>query len=155
MDAIRDPLTESAAVLMKRDPRAALTLDELHDRLGSESRLLPGRVRLLERLRAHPRVFRVLTRPERGWPVEMGPKVWVVCLAGGTGLPTSMTPLHERLKWSLIALSANVEPGSMSSWAWWSRILAEERQTLVALGTPIDARDSEVPVSFASSSTMH
>ncbi len=124
-----DSIAHTAAELLYKGPSPALTLEELQKRLEAETpSLVPGPDQLLRALQAEPERIRVLLRPQRPWPIQVGPRAWVVPAAPALADGRPIRSIDHRLRKSIIALGADMEPGSMRSWARWNLFMTEERR---------------------------
>ncbi len=124
---------QAAVAVLDRAPSAALTLEELRERLKSEvPHGVPDSERLLRILSTEPESFHVLRRPERGWSVAFGPEAWILGL-GPRGASHPHDSFRERLRASVAALGREVAPDSMLAWAGWNRTILEERRVLASI----------------------
>lgn len=128
-----DPLGQVANAILQRCPAPALALDELHDALRQEAReLVPPRDHVLHALEGQPGI-RILRRPPCRGEMEIGPAAWVLATESDRRPERPIRSLPERLRQSLIALGAVVEPESMREWVRWNRMLMEEGRIRDAL----------------------
>ena len=154
-----DSLADTAAQVLGQSPDPALTVDELLDRMrsGLPDRR-PGREELIRALGTDPNRFRVLLRPARSWPVEIGPDAWLVATGARRAQGRPGRSVLGRLRAAVVTLGQEVEPGSMQSWARWHGLVDSERRARAAL-QGAERRDenatSDSAITESGTSTIH
>lgn len=121
-----DPLSRTAVEVLERHPAPALPMEELHRLVARERpHAVPGTRVLLRSLRRLDRRVRTLEADEHRLGA-LGCHRWVLVRAGDSAAPPRT--LTTRMRESLQALGAALEPGSNLALARWARLLAEEEK---------------------------
>jgi len=144
-----DPIHVQTVDLLRAHPAPALALDVIEDSLEStHSGPSAGTRNFIARLKdgtGNSEGLCVIRLPGRGWLKDLGPEAWI--LATGSrraGVTGARSPAGEsRLRRTLRILGQTIEPGSVRSWARWTRMLEEEARIRPLMSRRTSRRDPD------------
>jgi hypothetical protein len=142
-----DPIRIQTVDLLRAHPAPALALDVIEDSLASTpAGPSAGTGNFIARLKdgtGEAEDLCVIRRPRRRWLKDLGPEAWI--LAPGSrraGASAARSPAGEsRLRRTLRILGETIEPGSVRSWARWTRMLEEEARIRPLMNGRTSRRD--------------